>query len=234
MAEKMGIIVMKNYRILCCALCFWFFLLPSLVFGRVMYVTDHIEITFRTGPGLENRIIGMLPSGTRLEVRDRQGDWSLVVPLDGPFKNKEGWVLSRYLSNSKPKKVALKEIEEENTVLKSQVEEYKKQVGELKQTVSKLSDELVTTRANLEKIQNDYTLLRTESADFLNLKEKFARLQKELTQLKTTNKKLMEENNKLKSSENLKWFIAGALVLLSGWLIGLVMGRRHKRRPYLY
>ncbi len=227
---------MKGYKTFYCIVCFWvvLVLLPSVVFGRIMYVTDHIEITFRTGPGLENRIIGMLPSGTRLEVKNNQGDWALVTPLDGPFKNREGWVLTRYLSNSKPRKVALKEIEEENTVLKKQVEEYKRQVSELKQAVSKLNDELATTRANLEKIQNDYTLLRTESADFLSLKEKFARLQKELVRFKTTNKKLIEENKKLKSSENLKWFIAGALVLLSGWLIGLVMGKRRKRRTYLY
>ena len=225
---------MLKLLLIFCGLCSIVFLQPVNGFGKVMFVTDHIEITFRTGPGLENRIIGMLPSGTKLDAKDKQGDWYLVVPMEGPFKGKEGWVLARYLSYSKPKQVALREIKEENLALKKKVAEYEKQVQTLRSSVEQLTNELSRTKTDLEKIQNDYTLLRTESADFLNMKKKLGNLQRELSQLKVINQRLTKENQELKSSENLKWFISGAGVLLCGWLIGLVMGKRRKKRPYLY
>jgi SH3 domain protein len=37
------------------------------------------------------------------------------------------------------------------------------------------------------------------------------------------------EVDSLKFSNNLQWFLAGAGVLILGWLIGLAMGKRKKR-----
>jgi SH3 domain protein len=45
---------------------------------------------------------------------------------------------------------------------------------------------------------------------------------------------LSSENDKLRSSERRKWFITGALVLLCGWLIGLVRGKKQRRRRSIY
>jgi len=57
------------------------------------YVTDSREITLRTGPINENRIITMLFSGRPLEVVDTRGEWSQVKVLDD---RKEDGVICRY------------------------------------------------------------------------------------------------------------------------------------------
>jgi len=46
------------------------------------YVTDSFEITLRTGPSNENKIIAMLFSGRPLDVLSTQGEWSRVRVLD--------------------------------------------------------------------------------------------------------------------------------------------------------
>jgi SH3 domain protein len=43
------------------------------------------------------------------------------------------------------------------------------------------------------------------------------------------------ENEALRASQKVKWFVAGALVMLAGWMIGLITGRmQRKRRSSFY
>src|SRR5512135_2651730 len=74
------------------------------------YVTDSFEITLRTGPSNENKIIAMLFSGRPLDVLNTQGEWSQVKVLDG---DKEGWVMSRYLVTRLPWEVQAKKLQED-------------------------------------------------------------------------------------------------------------------------
>jgi len=91
--------------------------------------------------------------------------------------------------------------------------------------------------------------LRDENA---RLKEKLARIDQEWEekvsrehgqgkQLKTeyeiarkNAQRLAEENEVLKSSKRNKWFATGALVLLSGWVIGLMAGKNQRKRNLSY
>ena len=43
-----------------------------------VYVTDQLEITLRSGPTLENRILKMLVSGTSLETLEEREGWTRV------------------------------------------------------------------------------------------------------------------------------------------------------------
>lgn len=91
--------------------------------------------------------------------------------------------------------------------------------------------------------------LRGENA---RLKEKLARIDQEWEekvsrehgqgkQLKTkyeiarkNAQRLAEENEVLKSSKRKKWFATGALVLLSGWVVGLMAGKNPRKRNLSY
>jgi len=59
------------------------------------WVSDQFEVMLRTGPSTSNAIERMLPSGTELEVleKDAGTGYSRVRTTSGV----EGWVLSRYL-----------------------------------------------------------------------------------------------------------------------------------------
>ncbi len=61
------------------------------------YVTDKLEVTLRTGPGLDYRIVTMLKAGQRLEVLGDGDGWTNVRTA-----GKEGWLVSRFISEGVP------------------------------------------------------------------------------------------------------------------------------------
>ena len=71
-------------------------LLPIAQAGaQTVWVSDQFEVMLRSGPSTSNAIERMLPSGTQLEVLERNADagYARVRTNAGT----EGWVLSRYL-----------------------------------------------------------------------------------------------------------------------------------------
>jgi len=61
------------------------------VWAERAYVTDSFEITFRTGPGTNHKIMRMLSSGQPVEVVREEGEWSLAelpvfVPRNEPVE----------------------------------------------------------------------------------------------------------------------------------------------------
>ena len=63
--------------------------------AQSVWVSDQFEVMLRTGPSTSNAIERMLPSGTALEIveRDEATGYSRVRTRAGT----EGWVLTRYL-----------------------------------------------------------------------------------------------------------------------------------------
>jgi len=57
------------------------------------------------------------------------------------------------------------------------------------------------------------------------------RLKKENVKLTSTVRELTEENTDLNRNQSVRWFLAGAGVLLFGWLIGRIS---RKKRAGLY
>jgi len=97
-----------------------------------------------------------------------------------------------------------------------------------------LSGDLKKAQASLQDLKKRYDNLKKGASSYLALKEDYNGMKSALdsTQKKVTD--LSDENAKLRSSERRKWFITGALVLLCGWLIGLLMGKKQRRRRSIY
>jgi len=197
------------------------------------YVTDSLEITFRTGPSIENKIITFLRSGQPLEVLESREDWSRVhlIGTEGPM---EGWVLSRYLSTHKPWEIQAISLKKENARLNEKLDRIKGQWQKADQVEKGVSAELKENVEALHKIQNAYESLKREAADFLKLKSVHDATCRTLETARKTVQTLSKENDGLRSSQKNKWFATGALVLLCGLMIGLLMGRQYKKRKTYY
>jgi TPR repeat protein len=100
------------------------FLFGSLVNAQsYVYITDKVDIPMRSSNNIErdpSNLLRMLPSGTKLEILITKNGWSKVK-----FKETVGWIISRYLTNKKPAKVKLKEIENKYSKLKDELNSYK-------------------------------------------------------------------------------------------------------------
>ncbi|MGD9311147.1 MAG: hypothetical protein PVG51_18540, partial [Desulfosarcina sp.] len=67
---------------------FWMVLIgllamPAASVAQTVYVSENFEITMRTGPGTERKIISLVQSGKALEVIETGDEWSLVRAPNG-------------------------------------------------------------------------------------------------------------------------------------------------------
>jgi SH3 domain protein len=207
----------------------------SVAWADRAYVTDSFEVTLRTGPSSGNKIIAMPRSGQPLEVLEEEGDWSHVNLLKGGEPVQEGWILSRYLVRRVPWELQAKSLGEENASLKEKLGLLEDQMGELQRRNKELTIKLEGSEDSLRKMTSQYDTLKKGSASYLELKRDHEAATAALETAEEKVRKLSEENEILQSSQRNKWFATGALVLLCGLMIGVVVGsRQKKRRSSLY
>lgn len=195
------------------------------------YVTDSFEITLRTGPSNEHKIIAMLLSGRPLEVVNTQGEWSQVKVLDG---DKEGWVMSRFLIARLPWEVQAKRLQEDLVSLTAKLNRVQKEFVDESQQRQGLAGELKRKNDELEILNREYRELKKGADGYLKLKTLHEATERDMKAAQAELSKLTTENENLRSSEQNRWFLSGALVLLCGLLVGGIAGRQQKKRRSVY
>lgn len=197
-------------------------------FGETMFVSDDFEITMRSGPGVERKILALIRSGQAVEVLTANEEWTEIrLP-----SNKQGWVLTRYLTPQIPCTITLEKLTTKYDALVAEKEILDNQYAGLSGNNQGLEEQLASTRKELAKLSKEYESLKKGSGEYLNLKAQHAKTIKELTEIKSKAKKYEDETNRLLRNQNIKWFLIGAGVLLLGIIIGFGT-RRPKRRSSL-
>lgn len=193
-----------------------------------MYITETIEVMIRTGPDVTHKIISMPKSGSSVEVLEVLDDWVRVrLP-----NNKEGWMLSRYVTSSPPSRDIIKKLEQENGALKLRVKTLSEENTRVRQDLKEVKKALSTSTNTSETLRKSYEDLKSGSKDFLGLKASYDKAAKELAASKKKLTKLERELEELRDSQTMRWFIAGASVVVVGFFIGY-MSRRPRRRSSL-
>ncbi len=160
-----------------------------------------------------------------MEVLSTRNDWSKVRLPDGPEDLRVGWVLSKYITTQSPEETQAKGLEMENASLKEAIKGMEREKAELAKREKELLDRIAKLEAN-------YEALKSGSANYLKFKEEFDQTKAALASVQSNNQALLQENENLKLSQNIRWFLFGALVLSGGWWIGFITGRlQRKRRP---
>lgn len=187
--------------------------------AETKYVGDLTEITFRTGPGIDHKIIAMLKSGQTVEVIQEEEDWTKVrLPSE-----REGWVLNRFITSSPPSSLLLKGLKEKNKVLMIQNASLIEENMKIQAQSEKLAAEFAIHKQTCSKLQKDYEILKKESSG--KTAEKLAKQTKQI-------EKLEEEITNIQFGYNIKWFLSGAGVLVLGFWIGF-SAKRQRRRSML-
>lgn len=224
--EKMNRVAIVN------AIIAGVFLFGHEVWASKAYITDSFEITLRTGPSKQNKVIGLPVSGQPVEVLDLQGEWSLVRLLGG--REQEGWVATRYLITRQPWEMQAKALKQENTELEARLDQVEKELNEKVEQEKALKTKLEAATGSHESLRGDYESLKRESEGYLKLKEAHGIVQARVKRLEEEVKRLSEENKDLVSSQVNRWFAIGALVLLCGLMIGLIVGKQQKKQRSVY
>ena len=202
-------------------------LMNPVSWASTAYVTDTFRISLRRGPSNENKILKFLPSGQPVEILEAKEGWSRVRLMEPDQSDLVGWVLSRYLITRLPWDEQTRSLKEINSRLKKDLNLIKKKLEETIHREKILFEEGKKYADALSKSQTEYIVLKKEASNYLNLKSDYEILKED------TNK-LTEENISLRASQRNRWFAMGALVLLCGLMIGLLIGRQEKKRRSYY
>jgi SH3 domain protein len=200
---------------------------PLTVTAATKYVTDHLVITLRTGQGNQFQIIKTLPSGTLLTVlEETTTGYTQVRTSDGT----EGWVRTQYLSDDPPAAEELAKAQDklaklQDKLSKAQQElsDLQKQKTQLDSEHNKLLSENKTTNAELAKLTQIAAHPKELESENIDLREKFATMSDQFNLIK-------QENQVLKDRSKRNWFLAGALVVIIGIVIGLIIPKLRFRR----
>jgi len=119
------------------------------------FVTDTLQITFRTGPSLENKIISVLASGQAVEVLGTEGDWTHIQLLKDGEPINEGWVMSRYLITRQPWEMQARARYRESREYKEKATDLEKELGEAVRREQRLDVALKDTAAALEDLKKE-------------------------------------------------------------------------------
>lgn len=201
------------------------FCIGTNIFAADWYVNPSSQVPVRRGQGTDYKIVAMVASGTQVTFLEENEGWARVQ-----LKNdKEGWILKRYLSNEKPLKEQVLELKQKNILLQEQFTQTDTRLTELTQIHNQTEQELTACMAERETIAADFQRLQEDTVDVVQTKEQLVTTQTEMKKLTSRNADLQLENTALKKNAALIWFLAGSGVLLVGWLIGLITGKRNKK-----
>jgi SH3 domain protein len=159
----------------------WLSVLAVPAGADTVYVSDRFEIGVHESTSIDSVIIAVIPSGTPLEVIERDGEFVEVSTPDGT----RGWVDARYVVNEKPG-VAL--LEERDAKLQEAVRSLgatRADVEVLRQRIAELQRDAATATRNSLDVAKPVSLAPTEdSANLEDAKGELENLAEENRQLK--------------------------------------------------
>jgi SH3 domain protein len=223
-------LVMKNLKVWFWMVLIGLLILPAASIAETVYVSEDFEITMRTGPGSDRKIISLVQSGKALEILEKGEEWSMVRDHSG----KEGWVLNRYLTPSQPCAMVLDRVRQDYDVLAAKYKGLKENFDELDAQKKATNADLSQSQKDRDQLSTAYETLKKESSEFLKLKQRHQQVVTDLEAEKTLAAKLDEENMQMKRSRIIQWVLTGGGIMLVGFFIGLFSSSRRKARSSLY
>ncbi|ACN14473.1 conserved hypothetical protein [Desulforapulum autotrophicum HRM2] len=236
----MGIREKMRYAVTCrqgiVALCVLLAICSSVqVSAETGYVTDMLLLTMRSGPGDGDPVLKTLPSNTAVEILEKGETYYKVRTGDGG----EGWVKGRYITYEPPPNLVIKGLEQKIEALEAAGERSS-------QDADTGGEKLAALESSLDEVVKEKSRIATDLENLTKTHEQFLERSKDCVSLIEENKSLKVQNQMLSSelatiktagtdvwkTAMVRWFLAGAGVLIVGWIIGRITGSSRKSSRY--
>ena len=190
----------------------------GVVAQTTVYVGDQVKIPMRADDVIaKNNIIDHLHINTPVTLIEKQANgWSHIK-----HDNKQGWIISRYLTDKKPVNALAKKLQSELTSAEKVNKSQHQAAIELKQQIK--THEVEISRLNVE-IQNN----NTQSLELNKLQNKLFKLDQVNTDLTDQVSMLKATNSSLHTTDFLT--IISAITLFLGLAIGIGVARASGNR----
>ncbi len=196
--------------------------------AQTHYITDTIQVTFRSGPAMDRKILSLLDSGQPVEIMEKGDEWSQIRLPSG----KEGWVLTRLIQTDAPLKTQLASLQERYDALLDRSGMPSDEMKKLEKDKAALAKKLAQALQELAALTEANQQLEVALANADTIQTHRNQLVKELAESREKMAGLTREITAARSKHNIWWFLSGAGVLVLGLLIGVSMRSRRKRPSY--
>lgn len=218
-------------------------LLPAGATADTRYIADVLLVNLRDRPDPAASTLRLLRTGEALEVLEAEPGFLQVRTEQG----EEGWVAEQYATAELPKALVVVKLQEEVSRLRAQIRELegaRDQVAvELEaarrthsSSSTELQAELSATRGasesaarELQDVRQKYQSLVEASKHVTEVTEERDRLRAEHQKLSAAVASLDAEKGSLTRAWAIRWFLAGAGVLLVGWVLGAITRKKKAR-----
>lgn len=201
---------------------------PLLQAQEPVYVSDEVFIVLHAGPGTDYRWIAKLNPGEKLTPGSaaEDGEWTEVSTDAGT----SGWVRSEFLTAEKPAQVRVPELERRVAALQERNTELSADLSATSESREESAEMASTTRAQLEATTEELAALKKTSSRAIQLDTDNRRLVEEVETLRSEVDMLKADNQRLSEKLRSGAFLDGALAVLLGVGITLVVPRLWPRR----
>ncbi len=198
--------------------------------AETAYVSDELEITFRSSPSNRAEIIRILRSGTRLEVleRDPSGEWARVTSPNGT----EGWVRVQYLADQPIARDRLEAANREVTRLRESVTELRQRLETVQSERTTAQQSATGLTGQVSQLEQELAEIKRVSAGAIETAAANRRLEELNARLRDEMTALVEERDQLRSNAQQRWLMIGGGLVLVGLLLGAVLKSRPRRSAW--
>jgi SH3 domain protein len=225
----MGVLPMKRSSKIVILILLSLFMFSTTGAAETKYVSEDLTITLRTGPGTDRKIIAFPAAGKALEVLTPGDEYTEVQMSNG----KQGWVLTRYLTDKEPAYLRLERLEKRHAQVVEKYEALQQRASKLDTDGQGLTAELAKTEKDLNELTTAHETLKKESQEFLKLKASYQKALKDSTDAKTRADQLDKELQQLYSSEINTGLLYGGGLIVLGFITGFIVKRPKRRAPLL-
>ena len=183
------------------------------------WISDQFEVMLRTGPSTTNAIERMLPSGTALEIleRDAEMGYTRVRTASGT----EGWVLSRYLMAEASAREQLGRLTGQLTNANAEGSSLSSQLDAVRGEQESANARVATLERENRQLEQELAKIKRTAANVLSIDGQNKTLRDELALTEIEAASLEQQNRELTGQSTRYWFLTGALVLTIGIGLGL-------------
>lgn len=198
--------------------------------ARAEFVSERLYLGIYELPDSSTTPIKMLPSGSEVEVMEKQDDFLRIRMADGT----EGWARAEFITDNIPASLTIKQITNQRDQLQAQLNA----IGVTEQTVKRLQRQLAEANNTIKELRRDVegeqvaaaeqvaqqqqtqeTLLNEFKQKLVSTEEQSMALQEEVKLLKT---KLRDAGGSTEDTlEKVAWLLASMLLSL---IIGAAIG----------
>ena len=174
----------------------------------------------------------MVGSGTRLEVleRDAESGYTRVRTQGGT----DGWVLTRYLMTEPSAREQLERLTGQLTNANSRGSSLDSQLNAIRSEYDSAKQQIATLEREKTAAETELAEIKRTAANVLAISDQNKTLMDQLTAAQIRGDTLEQENRQLASQTTRYWFMAGGLVLLVGFLLGIWLPRIQWQRRSRY